>query len=163
MAATASKRRGPVEAYEPPLVLRLRPALELSEDQFFELCQINREVRLECNATGELLIMAPAGAETSGRTLGIAGQLWLRAGREGTGVAFESSAGFTLPNGAVRSPGASWIARDRWEQLSPEQRGKFAPICPDFVVELRSPTDRLRDLQAKLEEYLANGAVRSAG
>lgn len=158
MAVTTRKRRAPVEIGDPPLVLRLNPVLELSEDQFFELCQINGELRIERNAGGELLIMPPAGLETSERNLGIAAQVWVWNSRDRPGVAFDSSAGFTLPNSAVRSPDASWIARERWESLPAEQRRKFALICPDFVVELRSPTDRLRDVRAKMAEYIANGA-----
>ena len=158
MATATHRRRAPVEADGLPLVVRLRPALDLSEDQFFEFCQINRELRIERNAEGELLLMPPAGGETSHRNIKIAVRLGTWAERDGTGLAFDSSGGFTLPNSAMRSPDASWIERSRWEQLSPEQRGKFAPICPDFVLELRSPSDRLRDVQAKMDEYLANGA-----
>ena len=158
MAVSTRKQRTSAERGDPPLVLRLDPVLKLSEDQFFELCQINRELRIERNAEGELLLMPPAGGETGERNLGIAAQLWVWNRRGRTGVAFDSSTGFTLPNSAVRSPDASWIARERWESLPAEQRGKFARICPDFVVELRSPTDRLRDVQAKMAEYIANGA-----
>lgn len=122
MAVTTRKRRATMETGDLPLVLRLRPTVELSEDQFFDLCQINRELRIERNAEGELLIMPPAGAGTSERNLGIAGQLWDWNRRNRAGAAFESSAGFTLPNGAVRSPDASWIARERWERLSDDQR-----------------------------------------
>jgi Uma2 family endonuclease len=158
MATATHRRRAPIEADGLPLVVRLRPALELSEDQFFELCQINRDLRIERNAEGELLIMPPAGGETSHRNAKITVRLGVWAERDGTGLIFDSSGGFTLPNSAMRAPDAAWIERSRWEQLSPEQRGKFAPICPDFVLELRSPSDRLRDVQDKMVEYLANGA-----
>jgi Uma2 family endonuclease len=144
--------------YELPLVVRFRPAIELSEDQFFELCQINYELRIERNARGELLIMPPAGSETGRRNLDVAVQVGGWAKLDGRGVAFDSSAGFTLPNGAVRAPDAAWIVRERWEQVPSEQREKFAPICPDFVLELRSPSDTLRTVQDKMAEYLANGA-----
>lgn len=158
MAVSTRKRRTAVEMGDPPLVLRLKPTLNLTEDQFFELCQINDELRIERNAAGELLIMPPAGGGTSHRNADITGQLWAWATRDGTGVVFDSSAGYRLPNGAVRSPDASWVVRERWDRASAEQREKFAPLCPDFVVELRSPSDRLRDLQAKMAEYIANGA-----
>jgi len=158
METAVQTRQAPVEASGLPLVIRLGPVIELSEDQFFALCQINRELRIERNAQAEPLLMPPAGSETGGRNAGITGQLWLWAGRDGTGLAFDSSAGFTLPNGAVRSPDASWIARRRWDQVPTERRDTFAPICPDFVLELRSPSDTLHDLQAKMVEYLANGA-----
>lgn len=141
-----------------PLVLRLGPALELSEDQFFDLCQINGELRIERTADGVLEIMPPAGSTTGYRNSEINMQLRLWAKQDGSGLAFDSSAGFTLPNGAARSPDAAWIARSRWEQVPPEKRDRFAPICPDFVIELRSPSDRLATLQDKLAEYLANGA-----
>jgi Uma2 family endonuclease len=141
-----------------PLVLRLAPVIELSDDQLLELCAINSELWIERNAQGELLLMPPAGSETGSREVGITGQLWSWARRDGTGVAFGPSAGFSLPNGAIRAADAAWIARARWEALSAEAREKFAPICPDFVVELRSPTDRLRTLQDKLAEWIANGA-----
>lgn len=158
MAIATRKRRTEVELDGLPLVVRLRPVINLSEDEFFEFCQLNGELRIERNAQGEVLIMPPAGAASGGQNAGIVGQLWQWARRDETGIAFDSSAGFTLPNRAVRSPDASWITRARWEQLPAEQQAKFAPICPDFVLELRSPSDRLRDLQDKLEEYLANGA-----
>ena len=141
-----------------PLVLRSRPALELSGDQFFDLCQINGDLRIERNADGVLEIMPPAGSATGYRNSEINMQLRLWSKQDGSGLAFDSSAGFTLPNGAARSPDASWIARFRWEQVPQEERDRFAPICPDFVLELRSPSDRLATLQDKLTEYLANGA-----
>ncbi len=141
-----------------PIVLRLRPVCDLTEDQLFELCQINDILRIERTAEGELLIMPPAGMRTGHRNMKIAVRLGSWAERDGTGLAFDSSAGVTLPNGAVRSPDAAWIERSRWEGVARERREKFAPICPDFVVELRSPSHTLHDLQAKMAEYLANGA-----
>lgn len=158
MATAAHKRKPSVEACELPLVLRLHPALELSEEQFFALCQINHELRIERNAEGEMLLTPPAGGETSRGNAEITGQLWAWARADGTGIAFESSAGFRLANNAVRSPDASWVLRARYEALPVEQRRVFVPLCPDFVLELRSPSDRLSDLQAKMQEYLAQGA-----
>jgi Uma2 family endonuclease len=141
-----------------PIVLRLPPPLELTEDQYFELCGLNRDLHIERNAEGELLIMTPPGWETGRRNLEITTQLGTWARRDGTGVATGSSAGFTLPNGATREPDAAWISRARLEGITAERREKFLPACPDFVVELRSPSDRLRVLQDKMAEYLANGA-----
>ena len=141
-----------------PLVLRLPPNLVITDDQLLELCAINRELRIERNGEGELLIMPPEGSSTGHRNLKIAVRLGSWAEQDGTGVGFGSAAGFTLPNGAMRSPDAAWIARERWERLSHDQQDKFSPICPDFVLELRSPSDRLRTLQDKMEEYIANGA-----
>ena len=141
-----------------PLVLRLSPLIELTDTQFAEFCSLNPELHMELTATGELEIMAPAFSETGGKNSEIAGQLWQWTRQDGSGRAFDSSAGFTLPNGAIREPDASWISRSRLEDLTPEQRGGFYNICPDFVVELRSDTDRLSVLQAKMQEYIASGA-----
>ncbi len=158
MNVSIHERRGPPGTEGPPFLVRLRPVLDLSPDQFFELCQINRDLRIERNAEGELLIMPPVGGETGGRNAAITAQLWLWARADGSGIAFDSSTGFTLPNGAVRSPDAAWIARARWERLPLRERAKFAPLCPDFVLELCSPSDRLLDIQDKLEEFIDNGA-----
>lgn len=140
-----------------PIVLQLQPAIALSDDQFYEFCQLNQDFRIERNAIGELVIMAPTGSETDERNFNLAGQLWVWTKQDGTGVGFGSSGGFTLPNGAVRSPDAAWIKRDRWEAIPAEQRKKFAPICPEFVIELRSESDRLQILQDKMQEYIDNG------
>ncbi|MDY6785440.1 MAG: Uma2 family endonuclease [Cyanobacteriota bacterium] len=142
-----------------PLVLQLSPAIEMTEEQFFEFCQLNRELRIERNARGEMIIMAPAGSESGNKNFSLTVQLGVWVERDGTGIGFDSSAGFTLPNKAVRSPDAAWIRSDRWNALSSEQQCKFAPICPDFVVELRSPSDSLRSLRDKMQEYLDNGAL----
>ncbi|MBW4609964.1 MAG: Uma2 family endonuclease [Hassallia sp. WJT32-NPBG1] len=140
-----------------PMVLQLQPAIAISDDQFYEFCQINRDFRIERNAAGELLIMFPTGAETDERNFNLIGQLWAWTQQDGTGVGFGSSGGFTLPSGAVRSPDAAWIKRDRWEAIPDELRKKFAPICPEFVIELRSESDRLQVLQDKMQEYIDNG------
>ena len=141
-----------------PIVLKLSPLIELTDTQFAEFCELNRDLRIELTTTGELEIMAPAFSQTSNRNLKITTQLEIWTKSDSAGIAFDSSAGFTLPNGAVRSPDASWISRSRLEALTPEQRSGFYNICPDFVVELRSDTDRLSVLQAKMQEYIANGA-----
>ena len=133
-------------------------ALNLTDERFFNLCQDNRNLRLELNAQGELIIMGPTATETGRRNANLNFQLYLWARQDGTGVCFDSSAGFTLPNGAKVSPDASWVRRNRYEALTTEEREQFAPICPDFVVELRSKTDRLARLQARMVEYVENGA-----
>lgn len=142
-----------------PLVLHLHPVINLTDDQFFEFCQINRDLRIERTATGELLIMPPTGTETGGRNFNLIGQLWVWVNQDGTGIGFDSSTGFTLPNGAQRSPDAAWVKLERWNALTPEQQKKFAPICPDFVVELRSASDNLEPLKSKMQEYIDNGAL----
>ena len=132
-------------------------AVSAADRAFLRLCADYPESRLEQDATGEIIMMAPAGAGSSGRNLKLVCQLenWVQL--SGLGKAFESSAGFVLPNGARRSPDASWISTERWVSLTVEEQEGFPPICPDFVVELRSPSDRLPTLRAKMDEYIAQG------
>lgn len=158
MATTALKIDPQPPQQGLPLKVELRPIIDLGDDGFFEFCQINRDLRIERNAEGELLLMPPTGAETGNRNAEITMQLRSWAKRDGSGVSFDSSAGFVLPNKAVRSPDASWIKRSRLAAFTPEQRRKFLPCCPDFVLELRSPSDELSVLQAKMQEYTDNGA-----
>jgi len=139
------------------LTLNLRSTMELTDERFEQICHSNQDLRFERSSKGELIIMPPTGSETGRQTWGLAGQLWLWNRRTRLGVGFDSSAGFTLPNGAIRSPDASWIELQRWNSLNLEQKRKFAPICPDFIVELCSPSDRLTDVQSKMHEYLDNG------
>jgi Uma2 family endonuclease len=138
------------------LVLNLKPFIA-NADEFWELCRANPELRFERLATGEVIAMMPAGSETGGRNADLTGQLWLWNHRTRLGQIFDSSTGFTLPSGAIRSPDAAWIAHERWEALPPDLRHRFAPIAPDFVVELCSPSDELETVQAKLREYILNG------
>jgi Uma2 family endonuclease len=142
------------------LVLDLSSLLTLDDDRFWQLCQQNPDVQLERSPQGNLMIMAPTGGETGHRNGRLTQQLFNWTDRQGAGlgVAFDSSAGFKLPNGAIRSPDASWVRRDRWEALSPEERSRFVPLCPDFVVELMSPSDDLSTTQAKMQDYRDNGA-----
>ena len=133
-------------------------ATQLTEEQFTRLCQENPELRIELTAQQELVIMPPTGSETGRRNSTLTQRLANWAETDGTGIVFDSSTLFTLPNGAKRSPDASWVRKERWNALTKDQREGFAPLCPDFVVELRSPTDRLSDLHDKMREYIANGA-----
>ncbi len=155
--SVAVKEKDIVDADYLPVVLHFQPTMKLSDEQFFDLCQVNRELRIERNEYGELIIMPPAGSETGDRDSEINMQLRIWAKRDGTGKAFGSSAGFTLPNGAVRSPDAAWLRMSKWNALTAKQRKKFAPVCPDFVIELRSPTDGLATLKEKMLGYRANG------
>jgi len=141
-----------------PLVLRLAPVVKMTELQFFKLCQLNDILRLERTSEGDLVIMGPAGGETSRGNAELTRQVANWTAADGTGVVFDATAGFRLPNGATRSPDAAWLLRSRWEALPLQQRRRFAPICPDFVVELRSPSDSLHFLQGKMQEYIDNGA-----
>jgi len=140
------------------MVVHFPPVMNLSGDQLFDFCQVNRGLRIEHNEHGELIIMSPTGGESSNRNAELTMQLRIWAKRNGTGTSFDSSAGFLLANGAMRSPDAAWLRLSRWNALTAEQRKKFVPLCPDFVVELRSPSDSLDALQDKMQEYLANGA-----
>ena len=133
-------------------------SVRLTPEQFFRLCRDNPDLRLELTAQKEIVIMPPCNSETGWKEGEILGQLRDWAKRDGTGFAFGSSAGFTLPNSAVRGPDACWVRREKWKALKPEQRRAFSPICPDFVIELRSPNDTLAELNEKMAEYIANGA-----
>ena len=129
----------------------------VSDAQFNLLCQENPVLRLELTAQKELVIMPPTGSKTGWRNSSFNSDLVVWAKQDGTGLVFDSSTLFTLPNGAKRSPDASWVKRERWEALTDAQQEGFAPLCPDFVAELRSRTDRLSDLQEKMQEYVDNG------
>ncbi|MEG3879638.1 Uma2 family endonuclease [Microcoleus sp. herbarium7] len=141
------------------LTLNLNPIIKLTDDQFFQLCQENENIRLERTAKGELIIMSPAGGETSNSNAGLTAQIWIWNQQNKLGKVFDSSGGFKLPNGANRAPDACWVKLERWDALTPEQQKKFPPICPDFVVELMSPSDSLKETQDKMKEYRDNGAV----
>ncbi len=132
-------------------------SISLTDKQFFQLCQNNRDLKFERNANGDLVIMSPTGGETGRRNFEIAIDLGIWNRKTQLGVAFDSSTGFKLPNGADRSPDASWITLERWNRLTPEQQQKFLPLCPDFVIELRSASDSLKTLQEKMQEYIDNG------
>ncbi|MEO0406752.1 MAG: Uma2 family endonuclease [Cyanobacteria bacterium P01_A01_bin.135] len=146
-----------IHAQSAPLAISL-PATSMTREQFYEFCAANRDLRIERTAAGEVIVMPPAFSDTGNRNFNISAHLWVWAEQDGTGIGFDSSAGFTLPNGATRSPDSAWIQLDRWNQLTDGEKASFAPICPDFVIELRSASDTLRGLQTKLEEYIANGA-----
>jgi len=148
-----------MESQTIPLHSPLELTLELTDEQFFQLCIDNRDLRFERTARGGLIIMPPTGSETGNFNIDLSYQLqsWSRQNKH-LGIAFDSSTGFKLPDGTDISPDAAWIRRDRWEALTAEEKKKFAPICPDFVVELRSTTDSLEKLQAKMKVYVKNGA-----
>ncbi|MGB7086697.1 MAG: Uma2 family endonuclease [Phormidesmis sp.] len=140
------------------LTLQFPASTQLSNDQYYELCRANPDLRIERSASGELILMPPTGGETGRRNASLNAQLWMWNQRSKLGEVFDSSCGFKLPNGADRAPDASWVSLERWNALTLAQKEKFPPICPDFVVELRSSSDRLPPLQAKMQEYIDNGA-----
>ncbi|MGB3638186.1 MAG: Uma2 family endonuclease [Rivularia sp. (in: cyanobacteria)] len=132
--------------------------INLTDEQFFQLCQNNPDMRFERTASGELIIMSPTGSITGDRNADLTYQLrgWNR--KYKLGKTFDSSSGFKLPNGAERSPDASWVKMERWDALTEDEKERFAPLCPDFVVELMSPSDTLEKTRAKMKEYMENGA-----
>ena len=140
-----------------PIIIRLAPVIELTEEQFVQFCAINREIRIERTASGELELMSPTYSDTGARNAEVTAQLGQWSRQDGTGIAFDSSAGFRLPNGAMRSPDSSWISKSRLAELSDEERRGFFAICPYFVVELRSDSDSLAALLDKMAEYMDNG------
>jgi Uma2 family endonuclease len=148
-----------VTAQNLPYLLELSvKSVGLTDEQFFLLCRDNPELRFELTAQKGLIIMPPTGSRTGWRNSELNYQLVQWAKADGTGLTFDSSTGFTLPNGAKRSPDGAWVRRERWEALSEEEQDEFAPLYPDFVMELRSPQDRLSTLQGKMSEYIENGA-----
>jgi Uma2 family endonuclease len=153
------KRRRPREAAPSEIALTVPSDVRLfvSTRGFWRLCAANRDLRLEREASGGLVIMPPAAADSGYRNMNISGQLWYWNQQTKAGVVFDSSAGFTLPNSAVRGPDASWMPRERWEVLPEAERRRFSHICPDFVVELASPSDEISKLRRKMGEYVAQG------
>ena len=139
------------------VTLNLDPVIHLTDDQFYQICMANKDVNLELNAQGELIIVPPVGGE-SGRS---EADLIFKVGnwnyQTKLGIVFSSSTIFRLPNGAKRSPDVAWIKLERWEALKQEEREKFPPLTPDFIIELRSETDRLKTLQEQMQEYIDNG------
>lgn len=146
--------------FSSPLLLQFPPSMQMTDEQFFEFCQFNRDLRIERNKSGEISIMPPTGSETGNRNFNVAGQLYVWSEQDGTGICFDSSTGFKLSTGAERSPDASWMKLERWHTLTDEQKQKFAPICPDFIIELKSPSDRLQLLQEKMEEYMQEPEIK---
>ncbi len=137
--------------------LDLKTIIDLTDEQFYQLCRANPDVKFERNANGTLLIMSPTGGETGNRNLEIGADFAIWNRQTKLGVCFDSSTCFKLPNGAQRSPDIAWIKQDRWQALTPAQREQFPPIAPDFVLELLSPSDSLPTTQTKMQEYIDNG------
>jgi len=135
----------------------LHPLLEMTDEQFYQLCRANPEVKFERNPQGQLVIMSPTGGETGNRNIEIAADFVIWNRRVGLGKLFDSSTCFKLPGNGDRSPDIAWVQQVRWDQLTPEQKEKFPPIAPDFVLELMSPSDGLSQMQAKMQEYMNSG------
>jgi Uma2 family endonuclease len=141
----------------PPFTITLNPVGPLTDEAFYQLCRANPDFKFERSAQGELIIMPPTGGESGRRNADITADLTIWNRQTQLGYTFDSSTCFKLPNGAERSPDAAWVAGHRWEALTPAEREKFPPLTPDFVIELRSASDSLATLQAKMQEYQSNG------
>jgi Uma2 family endonuclease len=142
-----------------PVVVHFEPSkLRMNDDEFFQFCQLNPELRIERTSEGDIIVMAPTGGKTGSQNAKLIVAFGNWAEKDGSGLFFDSLTEFILPNRAGRAPDLSWIRNERWHALTEKQQEQFPPLCPDFVVELRSPTDRLQTLVAKMEEYIANGA-----
>ncbi|MBD1842273.1 Uma2 family endonuclease [Cyanobacteria bacterium FACHB-63] len=139
------------------LVINLRPTIELTDDEFLKFCQQNPELRIESTATGALVVMPPTGGGSGKRNFSLTTQFGIWVEQTQLGEGFDSSTVFKLPNGARRSLDVAWVTSDRWNALTLEEQERFPPIAPDFVIELRSRTDDLEDLEAKMQEYMDNG------
>jgi Uma2 family endonuclease len=140
-----------------PITLNLEPVVKLTHQEFYQLCVANPDAKLELTSSGELVVMSPTGGVSGNRNNKLTQRVGNWTDEDGTGIAFDSSTMFKLPNGAFRSPDAAWISLARWNQLSLDEQESFPPICPDFVVELRSKTHTLKSIQDKIQEYLDNG------
>ncbi len=159
VAAEQVPRAGFTAVGHGAVVLRFGPLLrKMTEEDFYRFCRANPERRIERTSQGELIVMTPAGGESGNIEFRLAGLFWNWVEANGEGIGFSSSTSFFLPNGAERSPDLAWVARSRWDALAPDEQERFPPLCPDFVVEIRSRSDSLAALQAKMEEYLDNGA-----
>lgn len=141
------------------LTLNLNSVIKLTREQFYQLCEENPDLKLERNAQGELIIMPPTGGETGRSNVNLILQVASWNEQNQLGEVFDSSTGFTLPSGADRSPDVSWVEKSRWDALTKEQKEKFIPLCPDFVIEIMSPNDSLKKTQNKMEEYIENGCL----
>ncbi|MBW4569069.1 MAG: Uma2 family endonuclease [Tolypothrix carrinoi HA7290-LM1] len=139
------------------LTLNLNSVIKLTREQFYQLCEENPDLKLERNAQGELIIMPPTGGETGRSNVNLILQVASWNEQNQLGEVFDSSTGFTLPSGADRSPDVSWVEKSRWDALTKEQKEKFIPLCPDFVIEIMSPSDTLKKVQDKMDEYMKNG------
>ena len=139
------------------LTLNLNSVIQLTKEPFYQLCKENPDLKLERNAQGELIVMPPTGGETGKSNSTINAQIWFGNDQNQLGEVFDSSTGFSLPSGAERSPDVSWVEKSRWDALTKEQKEKFIPLCPDFVIEILSPNDSLKKTQNKMQEYIENG------
>lgn len=142
-----------------PLPLRIRPSVPLTDEELLQFCARNDSVAIERDADGEIIVMSPSGAGTGSSNSAINAELYFWNRQAGHGIVFDSNAGFTLSDGSMRSPDAAWLPLAKWDALSAKDKARFAPVCPEFVIELRSPSDAIPELQAKMEMWVRNGAL----
>ena len=154
----AARQRHTAAVESEPFVIKFKPLSKMTDEQFEQFCTLNDILRVERTSKGEIILLPPTHGISGEQNFNLNVQLgnWIIA--DGGGVGYDSSTGFKLPNGALRSPDASWISNSRLEALTPEQRSGFFDICPDFVIELRSSSDSLTELRTKMQEYIDNGA-----
>jgi Uma2 family endonuclease len=148
----------PIDLLELPMPITLRPAAPVSNEELMRLSQANQAYRLERNKEGEITMMAPLTGNSGSNEILVSAELFVWARSNGRGRTFSPNTGFVLPDGSCLMPDACWVANDRWNRLTPEQRDEYVPLCPDFVIEVRSKTDRRRALEAKMQVWMENGA-----
>ncbi|MGB8481284.1 MAG: Uma2 family endonuclease [Acidobacteriaceae bacterium] len=156
--ADEAAERGELSIRSISFPLVLRPSRRLSDDELLEFCAANDSLRIERNPAGELIVMTPSGGKTSNRESYLSRELDLWTERDGRGVAFNANGGFLLPDGSVRAADAAWLSLEKWNGLTLEEQSKFPPFCPEFVVELRSPSDAISELEKKMGDWISNGA-----
>ncbi|WP_330205258.1 Uma2 family endonuclease [Cyanobacterium sp. Dongsha4] len=138
-------------------VINVKPLINLTSEAFYQLCLSNPDITMEKSPQGDLIIMSPVGGESGNREANLTIKLGIWNLQYKLGQVFSSSTIFKLPNGGDRSPDVAWVSQEKWDSLTPEEKRKFPPLCPDFVIELRSESDRLKPLQEKMQEYLNSG------
>lgn len=138
-------------------ILKFPPNAQFTDNELYDFCSTNEDLRIERNSKGEIIVMSPVGGISSSRNNAVAAQLWLWNQESKSGITFDSSGGFLLPNNAMRAPDAAWVDLTRWELLRDDQKKRFPPLAPDFVIEIRSESDTLKELQLKMEEWTQNG------
>lgn len=136
----------------------LRPPRPLRDDELLEFCAANDPLRIERNPAGELIVMTPAGGKTSNSESYLSRELDIWTEQDAGGIAFNANGGFSLPDGSVRAADAAWLSLQKWNSLSPEEQSRFIPFCPEFVIELRSPSDSITELEQKMRDWMSNGA-----
>ncbi len=151
-------RAGQIDLLDLTLPITLRPSAPVSDEELMRFSEQNKPYKIERNKEGEITVMTPVGGIGSTHERYVNGELYIWTRKAGTGIDFSPSVGFNLPDGSCLSPDASWVALDRWNALTPSQQSGFPPLCPDFLIEVRSQSDPRRMVEAKMQTWLDNGA-----